>query len=227
MTDAIIEAEHLTRRLAGEVITTLVNDANLVIKRGEFVAITGASGSGKSSLLYLLGLLDRPTSGTVRLRGEDTALLGDDALAALRLAQIGFVFQFHFLLPEFSVVENVMLPMQRLGSLTETEAESRAVELLGSFDLADQAHKLPRQLSGGQSQRVAIARALANHPLLILADEPTGNLDSGASANVQAILKDLAHSYGRTVAVVTHDRDFAAASDRIIVMADGRIASGS
>jgi lipoprotein-releasing system ATP-binding protein len=154
-------------------------------------------------------------------------LLGDDALAALRLTEIGFVFQFHFLLPEFSVVENVMLPMQRLGSLTETEAESRAVELLGSFGLADQAHKLPRQLSGGQSQRVAIARALANDPLLILADEPTGNLDSGASANVQAILKDLAHSYGRTVAVVTHDRDFAAASDRIIVMADGRIASGS
>ena len=227
MIDAIIEAGHLTRRLVGEVTTTLVNDANLVIERGEFVAITGASGSGKSSLLYLLGLLDRPTSGTVRLRGEDTALLGDDALAALRLAEIGFVFQFHFLLPEFSVVENVMLPMQRLGSLTETEAESRAVELLGSFGLADQAHKLPRQLSGGQSQRVAIARALANDPLLILADEPTGNLDSGASANVQAILKDLAHSYGRTVAVVTHDRDFAAASDRIIVMADGRIASGS
>jgi lipoprotein-releasing system ATP-binding protein len=227
MTDAIIETEHLTRRLVGEVTTTLFNDANLVIKRGEFVAITGASGSGKSSLLYLLGLLDRPTSGTVRLRGEDTALLGDDALAALRLAEIGFVFQFHFLLPEFSVVENVMLPMQRLGSLTETEAESRALELLGSFGLADQARKLPRQLSGGQSQRVAIARALANDPLLILADEPTGNLDSGASVNVQAILKDLAHSYGRTVAVVTHDRDFAAASDRIIVMADGRIASGT
>jgi lipoprotein-releasing system ATP-binding protein len=227
MTDAIIETEHLTRRLVGEVTTTLVNDANLVIKRGEFVAITGASGSGKSSLLYLLGLLDRPTSGTVRLRGEDTALLGDDALAALRLAEIGFVFQFHFLLPEFSVVENVMLPMQRLGSLTETEAESRALELLGSFGLADQARKLPRQLSGGQSQRVAIARVLANDSLLILADEPTGNLDSGASVNVQAILKDLAHSYGRTVAVVTHDRDFAAASDRIIVMADGRIASGT
>jgi lipoprotein-releasing system ATP-binding protein len=221
MTDAVVKAEHLTRRLAGEVTTTLVNDANLVIERGEFVAITGASGSGKSSLLYLLGLLDRPTSGTVRLRGVDTVLLGDDALAALRLAEIGFVFQFHFLLPEFSVVENVMLPMQRLGSMTETEAESRAVELLGSLGLADQAYKQPRQLSGGQSQRVAIARALANDPLLILADEPTGNLDSAATANVQAILQDLAHSYGRTVAVVTHDRDFAAAADRIIVMSDG------
>ena len=225
MTDAVVKAEHLTRRLAGEVTTTLVNDANLVIERGEFVAITGASGSGKSSLLYLLGLLDRPTSGTVRLRGVDTVLLGDDALAALRLTEIGFVFQFHFLLPEFSVVENVKLPMQRLGSMTQTEAESRALELLTSLGLADQAYKQPRQLSGGQSQRVAIARALANDPLLILADEPTGNLDSVATANVQAILQDLAHSYGRTVAVVTHDRDFAAAADRIIVMSDGQIVS--
>jgi len=125
-------------------------------------------------------------------------------LAALRLAEIGFVFQFHFLLPEFSAVENVMLPIQRLGRLAEAEAESRAVDLLGSLGLADQTRKLPRQLSGGQSQRVAMARALANDPLLILADEPTGNLDSVATANVQAILKNLAHAYGRTVAVVTH-----------------------
>lgn len=227
MTDAVIEAEHLTRRLSGEVTTTLVNDATLTINRGEFVAITGASGSGKSSLLYLLGLLDRPTSGTVRLRGEDTALLSEDGRAALRLAEIGFVFQFHFLLPEFSAVENVMLPMQRAGLLSETEAESRAVALLGSLGLADQARKLPRQLSGGQSQRVAIARALANEPLIVLADEPTGNLDSAATANVQAILKDLAHIYGRTVAVVTHDRDFAAAADRIIVMSDGRVLGDS
>ena len=227
MTDAVIEAEHLTRRLSGEVTTTLVNNATLTINRGEFVAITGASGSGKSSLLYLLGLLDRPTSGTVRLRGEDTALLSEDGRAALRLAEIGFVFQFHFLLPEFSGVENVMLPMQRAGLLSETEAESRAVALLGSLGLADQARKLPRQLSGGQSQRVAIARALANEPLIVLADEPTGNLDSAATANVQAILKDLAHIYGRTVAVVTHDRDFAAAADRIIVMSDGRVLGDS
>ena len=127
------------------------------------------------------------------MRGEDTASLGEDGLAALRLAEIGFVFQFHFLLPEFSAVENVMLPIQRLGRLAEAEAESRAVDLLGSLGLADQTRKLPRQLSGGQSQRVAMARALANDPLLILADEPTGNLDSVATANVQAILKNLAH----------------------------------
>jgi lipoprotein-releasing system ATP-binding protein len=223
MNEVLVEAEHLTRRLAGEITTTLVEDANVAIGRGEFVAVTGASGSGKSSLLYLLGLLDRPTDGTIRLRGQDTAALDDDALAALRLAELGFVFQFHFLLPEFTVAENVMLPMQRLGRLAPADIERRAASLLDSLGLADQANKLPRQLSGGQSQRVAIARALANDPLLILADEPTGNLDSAASANVRTILEQLAHDYGRGVVVVTHDRDFAAATDRIITMADGRI----
>jgi lipoprotein-releasing system ATP-binding protein len=221
--DIIVEAQHLTRTLVGEVAATLVSDASLTIRRGEFVAITGASGSGKSSLLYLLGLLDRPTGGTVRLHGQDTAALDDDERAALRRAELGYVFQFHFLLPEFTVAENVMLPMQRLGRLPDDAIEARALDLLASFGLADQARKLPRQLSGGQSQRVAIARALANDPLLILADEPTGNLDSLSSANVQMILKDLAHTYGRAIAVVTHDRDFAAAADRTIIMQDGRI----
>ena len=225
MSDTLIEAKNLTRLLPGEVSATLVKDASLAIRRGEFVAITGASGSGKSSLLYLLGLLDRPTAGAVWLRGRDTATLDEDTLAELRLVEIGFVFQFHFLLPEFSVAENVMLPMQRLARLPQSDIETRAMELLASLGLAEQAKKLPRQLSGGQSQRVAIARALANDPLLILADEPTGNLDSAAGANVQAILKQLAHGYGRAVAVVTHDRDFAAAADRIIAMSDGRIVS--
>jgi lipoprotein-releasing system ATP-binding protein len=133
------------------------------------------------------------------------------------------VFQFHFLLPEFSALENVMLPMQRRGRLWQSEIEARATELLESFGLAGEAKKLPRQLSGGQSQRVAIARALANDPLVILADEPTGNLDTAASANVQRILTGLAHDYGRAVVVVTHDRDFAAAADHVIVMSDGRI----
>ena len=223
MTAAVIEAEGLTRRLAGEVTVTLVEDATLAVHQGEFVAITGASGSGKSSLLYLLGLLDRPTSGRIWLRGDETSTLEEDALAGLRLAEVGFVFQFHFLLPEFSALENVMLPMQRLSRLRQPEIEARAAELLDSFDLAGEANKLPRQLSGGQSQRVAIARALANDPLLILADEPTGNLDTVASANVQRILMDLARDYGRAVIVVTHDRDFAAVADRIIVMSDGKI----
>ena len=223
MTEAVIEAEGLTRRLAGEVIVTLVEDANLTVHQGEFVAITGASGSGKSSLLYLLGLLDRPTSGQLSLHGRQTSSLEEDALAGLRLAEVGFVFQFHFLLPEFSALENVMLPMQRLDRLPRPEIAARAAELLDSLGLAGEAKKLPRQLSGGQSQRVAIARALANDPLLILADEPTGNLDTAASANVQRILMDLARDYGRAVVVVTHDRDFAAAADRVIVMSDGRI----
>jgi len=227
MTDPVIEAERLTRRLPGEITVTLVSDASLAVYEGEFVAITGASGSGKSSLLYLLGLLDRPTSGHIRLHGRETSTLDEDALAELRLEQLGFVFQFHFLLPEFSALENVMLPMQRLDRLRQTEIEARARELLASLDLAGEGNKLPRQLSGGQSQRVAIARALANDPLLILADEPTGNLDSNASANVQNILAELAHRHGRAVIVVTHDRDFAAAADRVIEMSDARIVRGA
>ena len=227
MSEVVIEAERLTRRLEGDVTVTLVEDANLTIRQGEFVAITGASGSGKSSLLYLLGLLDRPTEGVIRLNGEDTAPLDDDALAAVRLAELGFVFQFHFLLPEFTALENVMLPMQRLGRLAPAEIAARARQLLTSFGLAGDLDKLPRQLSGGQSQRVAIARALANDPLLILADEPTGNLDTAASTNVQEILQALAHGSGRTVVVVTHDRNVAAAADRIIVMSDSRIVSGA
>jgi lipoprotein-releasing system ATP-binding protein len=223
VTEAVIETERLTRRLAGEVTVTLVENASLAVHQGEFVAITGASGSGKSSLLYLLGLLDRPTSGRIWLRGDETSTLEEDALAGLRLAEVGFVFQFHFLLPEFSALENVMLPMQRLGRLAQPEIAARAAELLGSLGLPGETKKLPRQLSGGQSQRVAIARALANDPLLILADEPTGNLDTVASANVQRILMDLARDYGRAVVVVTHDRDFAAAADHVIVMSDGRI----
>ena len=225
--EIVIEAERLTRQLAGDVTVTLVDDASLAVRAGEFVAITGASGSGKSSLLYLLGLLDRPTSGVIRLHGGDTAALDEDALAALRLAELGYVFQFHFLLPEFSAAENVMLPMQQLGRLSPSESMVRAESLLASLGLSAEAAKLPRQLSGGQSQRVAIARALANDPLLILADEPTGNLDSAASANVQGILKALAHDSGRAVIVVTHDRDFAAAADRVVVMSDGRIVSGA
>jgi len=227
MTEPVIEAENLTRQLPGAITVTLVDEASLTVHEGEFVAITGASGSGKSSLLYLLGLLDRPTKGHIWLHGEDTATLEEDALAELRLGQLGFVFQFHFLLPEFTALENVMLPMRRLGRLHQSEIEVRATELLASLDLAGEGNKLPKQLSGGQSQRVAIARALANDPLLILADEPTGNLDTSASANVQRILRDLAHRHGRAVIVVTHDRDFAAAADRVIEMSDARIIRGA
>jgi lipoprotein-releasing system ATP-binding protein len=220
---AVLRAEGLGRRLEGEVPVTLVDDVSLEIERGQFVAIMGPSGSGKSSLLYLLGLLDAPTSGRVWLDGEDTSRYGEDELADRRLGKLGFVFQFHFLLAEFSVLDNVTLPIRRLGRLDEAAARARGMELLGRLGVADQAKKRPHQLSGGQRQRVAIARALANDPLVILADEPTGNLDSASSANVQQILAALAHEAGKTIVAVTHDSVFAAAADRRIGIVDGRI----
>jgi len=220
---ASIRSEKLMRRLDGEVPVTLVKGADVEVFNGEFVAITGPSGSGKSSLMYLMGLLDQPTEGRLWIAATETTRLGGDALADIRLAQIGFVFQSHFLLPEFSVMENVMLPMQRLGRLSPAAMRQRAGDLLGTLGLEAHMHKLPKQLSGGQNQRVAIARALANDPPIILADEPTGNLDSVSSLNVQGILKDLAHLHGRTVVFVTHDTAFAATADRIIHIVDGHI----
>lgn len=223
MSDVVVRTSHLSRRLAGEVPVTLVEDATLEIRRGEFVAITGPSGSGKSSLLYLLGLLDKPTSGEIEVMGVNVARYTDDQLAEVRRAELGFIFQFHFLLPEFTALENVMLPMQRLGKLSQDKIFARANQLLDSLGLADQKHKVPKQLSGGQSQRVAIARALGNDPVLILADEPTGNLDTVSSANVQKILHQIAHEQNHAVVVVTHDAAFAASADRIIHIVDGRI----
>ncbi|KTD18680.1 ABC transporter ATP binding protein [Legionella lansingensis] len=219
----IMRTESLTRYLAGEVPVTLVSDINLEIQQGEFVVIAGPSGSGKSSLLYLLGLLDRPSSGKIWLQGEDTSAYSEDKLADIRLSQLGFVFQFHFLLPEFTALENVMLPMQRMGKLSWQLMQSRATRLLIKLGLEEQLHKLPKQLSGGQSQRVAIARALANEPFLILADEPTGNLDTASSENVQIILRELAHQHQRAVVVVTHDPNFAMMADRIIHITDGKL----
>jgi lipoprotein-releasing system ATP-binding protein len=219
----VLSAEHLTRRLAGAVPVTLVEDVSLEIGHGEFVAIMGPSGSGKSSLLYLLGLLDVPTSGRIELDGEDTSSFDEDMLADVRLGKLGFVFQFHFLLAEFSALGNVQLPITRLGRLEPEAAAARAHELLASLGMAEHAHKRPDQLSGGQRQRVAIARALANDPLIILADEPTGNLDSASAATVRQILRALVSEHGKTVIAVTHDATFADAADRRIGLVDGRI----
>ncbi len=219
----ILVAEQLGRVLAGEVPVTLVRELDLTVERGEFLAIMGPSGSGKSSLLYLLGLLDTPTSGRILLNGQDTSGFGEDELAATRLRQLGFVFQFHFLLAEFTVLDNVLLPMRRLSVLHEDAARQRALELLGLLGLQGHSHKYPHQLSGGQRQRVAIARALANNPPIILADEPTGNLDSHSAANVRQILHDLTRELGKTVVTVTHDLNFASAADRRIGIVDGQI----
>ena len=220
---AILRAENLVRILPGEVPVTLVNDVSLAIERGEFICIMGPSGSGKSSLLYLLGLLDVPTSGRVWLDGEETSLYGEDDLANRRLEKLGFVFQFHFLLAEFSVIDNVTLPIRRLGRLDESAARERGLELLDRLGVVEQSAKYPHQLSGGQRQRVAIARALANDPLILLADEPTGNLDSASAGTVRQILQALAHQMGKTVVAVTHDASFAAAADRRIGIVDGKI----
>ena len=223
MSEALLRAERLTRTLPGEVPVTLVRDIDLQVGAGEFVAITGPSGSGKSSLLYLLGLLDRPTSGSLWLEGVETSEFDENRLADIRLSRLGFVFQSNFLLPEFTALENVLLPIRRLGKLNERDAIQRARNILAELYLASQCEKLPHQMSGGQNQRVAIARAMANDPPIIFADEPTGNLDTVSSANVQNILQDLSRRKGRTVLVVTHDQSFAAKCDRIIPVVDGRI----
>ncbi len=220
----LLKTENLTRRLEDEAIpVTLVRQANVEVREGEYVAIKGPSGSGKSSLLYLLGLLDRPTSGKIYFRDQDISNFSQNKLAQLRLEQMGFVFQFHFLLPEFTSLENVMIPMRKLGNLSDKEIKIAATERLAELGLADHINKLPSQLSGGQRQRVAIARALANNPKLILADEPTGNLDTVSSENVQEILQNLVKTHGCSVVVVTHDPEFAQRCDRTITIVDGAI----
>jgi lipoprotein-releasing system ATP-binding protein len=219
----LIEARNVTRILPGIVPTTLVHGINLRIAENEFVAITGPSGSGKSSLLYLLGLLDLPTAGEVLIHGKATVRMDEEERAFTRLSMLGFVFQFHFLLPEFTVLDNVMLPMRALGALSASAMHERARGLLDSLGLADHAHKRPDQLSGGQRQRVAVARALANEPPVILADEPTGSLDSKASEQVFEVLRDLVDKHGKTVVAVTHDLGLAERMDRHIELLDGRI----
>ncbi len=221
----LIQARDVTRILPGVVPTTLVHNINLSIGDNEFVAIIGPSGSGKSSLLYLLGLLDLPTEGEVLIRGQSTTRMAEEDRARTRLSVLGFVFQFHFLLPELSLLENVELPMRALRKLSRAAMRERAGALLESLGLADHANKLPEQLSGGQRQRVTVARALANDPPVILADEPTGSLDSKASEQVFQLLRDLVDKSGKTVVAVTHDLELAARMDRRIHLVDGAIVS--
>jgi lipoprotein-releasing system ATP-binding protein len=220
---ALIEARNIVRILPETIPVTLVDGISMTVGEKEFIAITGPSGSGKSSLLYLLGLLDRPTSGTLLIGGRDTAPMSEMERAETRLAMLGFVFQFHFLLPEFTVRENVEIPMRKLGRLSREAMRARASELLVALGLEGHLDKLPDQLSGGQRQRVAVARALANDPPVVLADEPTGSLDSKSSEQVFKILEDLVRVRGKTVIAVTHDLGMAERMGRRIHLVDGRI----
>ena len=219
----ILETRSVNKYFREPVLFHVLKDISFSIRGGEFVSIMGKSGCGKSTLLYILSTMDRDYEGELFLDGERVTGQTDDELARLRNEHIGFVFQFHYLLPEFSVLDNVMLPAQKLGKKTDAQIRKDAMEKLDLLDIADQAHKKAYRISGGQKQRVAIARALINEPTIIMGDEPTGNLDSKNSDRVFDIFKKLSHEQGLSLLVVTHDHDFAARTDRIIEMEDGRI----
>ncbi len=205
----------------GEAAVAALRGINLTIRRGEYVAIMGPSGSGKSTLMHIMGLLDTPTRGKVYVDGRDVSRLGEDERALLRRNYIGFVFQTYNLIPTLTAMENVELPMIFAG-VPERERKRRARELLEKVGLGDRVNHLPSQLSGGQQQRVAIARALANDPDLILADEPTGNLDSKTGERILDMFDEL-HDEGRTLVIVTHDGEVAKRAERIVRIRDGKI----
>lgn len=223
----LIEARAVTRVLDDPEPFTLVDGVSLAVEAGQLVAIVGPSGCGKSSLLYLLGLLDRPDRGEVIVDGRSTGALNDAARTRLRLERIGYVFQFHFLLPELTARANVALPLRRLGRKPSEQIDRTVQALLEKLGVAGQADRRPDRLSGGQRQRVAIARALANDPAILLGDEPTGNLDSLNTRLVIEEFQRLAHVERRAVICVTHDEGFAEAGDRRIRMLDGRIIDDS
>lgn len=201
----------------------VLNDVSFEIESGKFVSITGKSGSGKSTLLYLLSTMDTDYEGSIKINGEEMRGKSNAYLAEFRNQHIGFVFQFHYLLPEFSALRNVMLPAMKRAKLKLTEIEHKAYELLKLLGVADQAVKRASLLSGGQQQRIAIARALINDPLIVMGDEPTGNLDSHNSAIVFDLLKELSEEKGQTMLMVTHDDDFAEHSDKVIHLVDGML----
>jgi lipoprotein-releasing system ATP-binding protein len=224
MAEATLELRQVDKDyVSGEVVTPVLHRVDLVLRKGEFTALVGPSGSGKSTLLNLVGLLDRPTGGSVLLDGTDTGGLDERALTRYRGRTVGFVFQFHHLLPEFSALENVMLPMMAEQGRLEPSMVECATYLLREVGLDGQLARRPTQLSGGQQQRVAVARALAMAPKLVLADEPTGNLDTRSADDVFALLRTFNRRAGVTFLVVTHDPRLAERCDRIVELVDGRI----
>lgn len=222
-TENSLEVRRVSKTFHDPVQVAVLKQVSLEVRRGEFVSITGKSGCGKSTLLYILSTMDTDYDGDVVIDKESTKGLSGNRLAAIRNEKIGFVFQFHYLLPEFSVLRNVMLPGLKLGRKNAAEVEADAMARLKELDMGDQALKMANQLSGGQKQRVAIARALINDPLIIMGDEPTGNLDSQNTGIVFDIFRRIANEHKRSLLIVTHDPDFAKRTDRIIEMDDGRI----
>ncbi len=221
-----LDVRKVNKAFDDPVTVQVLKDVSFSVERGAFVSVTGKSGCGKSTLLYILSTMDTDYEGDVVIDGVSTKGLAGDHLAAIRNEKIGFVFQFHYLLPEFSVLDNVMLPGLKLGRKSREEVEADAIARLKELDMADQARKMANQLSGGQKQRVAIARALINDPLIIMGDEPTGNLDKRNAEIVFEIFKHIAAEHKRSLLIVTHDPDFAARTDRNIVMDDGRVIGG-
>lgn len=209
---------------SGDTIVKALDGVNLSVRDGEFAAIVGTSGSGKSTLLHMLGGLDRPTSGSVEVEGRSIFSLEDDALPIFRRRKIGFIFQSYNLVPVLNVYENIVLPIELDGNKPDKEHIKSTIETLG---LAEKVNNLPNQLSGGQQQRVAIARALASKPAIILADEPTGNLDSKTSLDVMGLLKVTSERFSQTIVMITHNEEIAQMADRIIRIEDGRIVGGN
>lgn len=217
----ILKVENLTKTYGkGENKVTAVDNISFSIEKGEFVAIVGASGSGKSTLLHLLGGVDRPTSGKVIIDGKDIYLLNNDQLAIFRRRQIGIIYQFYNLIPILNVEENITLPCDLDGQNVEKEKLNELIKTLG---LEDRVNHLPNQLSGGQQQRVSIGRAMVNNPAIMLADEPTGNLDSKASDEIISLLKMSNKKYNQTVIIITHDLEIASQAERVITIEDGKI----
>jgi lipoprotein-releasing system ATP-binding protein len=221
----ILETKGIGKYFTDPVKIKVLDDISFEAHRGEFLTLVGKSGCGKSTLLYILSTMDTDYEGTLMIDGEALTRKNRDRLATVRNQKIGFVFQFHYLLPEFTCLKNVMIPALKLGQYSRKEIEERAYQKLDILGLRDQALKPASKLSGGQQQRVAIARALINDPLIIMGDEPTGNLDSKNSGIVFDIFKELSTVYNQTIIAVTHDQDFARQSDRTIEMADGKIIS--
>lgn len=223
MENKVLQTIGLSKYFYDPVKFQVLKEIDMSIHHGEFVSIVGKSGCGKSTLLYLLSTMDTDYEGQLLVNNELITGKSDKELALIRNEKIGFVFQFHYLLNEYNVLKNVMLPGLKLAKFSEKEVEHRAMEHLRTLDMQDHALKLPNQLSGGQKQRVAIARALINDPLIIMGDEPTGNLDKKNSDLVFDIFKQLTLEQKQTLLIVTHDNDFSARSDRTITMEDGRI----